>query len=34
MPARTTGMIEIADGAAVEPFLSQCRELRFWDRPV
>jgi catalase len=26
------GMIEIADGAAVEPFLSQCRELRFWDR--
>ena len=28
------GMIEIADGAAIEPFLSQCRELRFWDRPV
>jgi catalase len=28
------GMIEIADGTAIEPFLSRCRELRFWDRPV
>jgi catalase len=28
------GMIEIADGAAIEPFLSRCRELRFWDRPI
>jgi catalase len=26
------GMIEIADSAAVEPFLTRCRELRFWDR--
>ena len=28
------GMIEIADGAAIEPFLARCRELRFWDRPI
>jgi catalase len=28
------GMLEIADGAAVGPFLAQCRELRFWDRPI
>jgi catalase len=26
------GMIEIADGAAVEPFLTRCRDLRFWER--
>ncbi|MEY2443316.1 MAG: hypothetical protein QOJ46_2742, partial [bacterium] len=26
------GMIEIADGEGVEPFLTQCRELRFWER--
>jgi catalase len=26
------GMIELADGAAVAPFLSRCRELRFWER--
>ena len=26
------GMIEVSDGAAVEPFLTRCRELRFWDR--
>jgi len=26
------GMIELADAAAVEPFLTRCRELRFWDR--
>jgi catalase len=26
------GMIEIADGAGVEPFLAECRKLRFWER--
>ena len=26
------GMIEIADSAAIEPFLTRCRDLRFWDR--
>jgi catalase len=26
------GMIDIADGDAIAPFLSSCRDLRFWER--